>query len=134
MLLTVLAIGGAILGATSIAGLLMLYQIRTATDVAHSAQAIFAADAGTEWAKYVYYCQLGSAPSCPDPTAIPTSTVGGATVAVTCYDANGALTPCYATTTTPSYNAAESTISKGTSLNSVRAFFLNLAGAQQPVP
>lgn len=52
MLLTVLIISGAILGTTTIAGLLMLYQIRQATDFGQSVQALFAADAGIEWTLY----------------------------------------------------------------------------------
>ena len=60
MLIAVLALGGAILGATAVAGLMTLYQIRAATDTANSAKAIFAADAGTEWALFNYYCGVDS--------------------------------------------------------------------------
>ena len=49
MLLSVLIISGAVLGATAIAGLLMLYQVRQATNITLSMQALFAADAGVEW-------------------------------------------------------------------------------------
>lgn len=52
MLLTVLIVSGTILGATTIAGLLMLYQIRQATNFGQSLQALFAADAGLEWQLY----------------------------------------------------------------------------------
>lgn len=52
MLLSVLALGGTILGATTIAGLLTLYQIRQAGDLADSAKAVFAADAGIEYGLY----------------------------------------------------------------------------------
>ena len=52
MILTVLIVSGTILGATTIAGILMLNQIRQATNVEHSLQAIFAADAGLEWELY----------------------------------------------------------------------------------
>lgn len=52
MLLTVIALGGTLLGATTIAGLLMLYQIRQSTDLKDSTKAIFAADAGLEMAGY----------------------------------------------------------------------------------
>lgn len=55
MLLTVLAIGGTILGATTVAGLLMLYQVRQTTDFALSAKAVFAADAGIEWGLYRFF-------------------------------------------------------------------------------
>ena len=52
MLITILALGGTILGATTIAGVLMIYQIRQATDLKLSSKAIFAADAAIEWANY----------------------------------------------------------------------------------
>ncbi len=52
MLITVIALGGTLLGATTIAGLLMLHQIRQATDLRDSNKAIFAADAGLELARY----------------------------------------------------------------------------------
>lgn len=58
MLLTILAFGGVILGATTIAGLLMFYEFRQATNLADSAKAIFAADTGIEWALYDYVCGL----------------------------------------------------------------------------
>jgi len=49
MLLAVLVISGTILGATTVAGMLMLNQLRQATNVGLSMQAIFAADTGIEW-------------------------------------------------------------------------------------
>lgn len=52
MILTVMILGGIILGATTIAGLLMIYQIRQSTNVKHSTMAIFAADAGVESCLY----------------------------------------------------------------------------------
>lgn len=52
MILTVLIISGTILGATTIAGILMVNQIRQATNAQHSLQALFAADAGLEWESY----------------------------------------------------------------------------------
>lgn len=50
--MTVLVIGGLLLGASSIAGLLMVYQIRQSSDVINSTKAIFAADTGIEWELY----------------------------------------------------------------------------------
>src|SRR3989344_3133814 len=50
MLLTVVLLSGAVLAATSLVGLLILYQLRQATDIKGSVRAIFAADAGLEWA------------------------------------------------------------------------------------
>lgn len=52
MLLTVLIVSGTILGATTIAGLLMVYQMRQATNFGESLQALFAADTGLEWQLY----------------------------------------------------------------------------------
>jgi hypothetical protein len=52
MLLTVLIVSGTILGATTIAGLLMVYQMRQATNFGQSLQALFAADTGLEWQLY----------------------------------------------------------------------------------
>lgn len=49
ILLTVLVLSGSILGASAIAGYLMLLSIRGATDLGSSAKAISAADAGIEW-------------------------------------------------------------------------------------
>jgi hypothetical protein len=54
MILTVLMLGGTLLGATTIAGLLMLFQVRQAADIASSAKAFFAADSGIEWAWYQF--------------------------------------------------------------------------------
>lgn len=55
MLMTVLALSSTILGATAIAGLLMLYQIRQSTDIVNSTKAIFAADSGIEWRLYKFF-------------------------------------------------------------------------------
>jgi len=48
MILTVLLLSGAILSATAISALLVLFQLRQVTDIKTSTQAIFAADAGIE--------------------------------------------------------------------------------------
>lgn len=61
MLLTLLALGGTLFGATTIAGLLVVYQIRQSGDAADSARAIFAADAGIEWGLYQFF-KDGTAP------------------------------------------------------------------------
>ncbi len=52
MLLSIVLLGGIILSATAIGGILIIFQIRGANDAVHSAQAIFAADAGIEWGTY----------------------------------------------------------------------------------
>ena len=89
MMLTVLTLGGALLGATTIAGLLMLYQVRQGADVNHSARALFAADAGIEWGLYNLLCPTDPTKQpCPLPEQ-PTFR-NGATVEVTCLDDAGA--------------------------------------------
>ena len=55
MIISVLALGGALLTSASIAGLLMVYQIRAGNDAVNSARAIFAADAGIEAASWCYF-------------------------------------------------------------------------------
>jgi len=52
MILTVVLLSGAVLASTSLVALIVLYQLRQATDVSGSTQAIFAADSGLEWAYY----------------------------------------------------------------------------------
>src|SRR5271170_403901 len=92
MLLATLALGGAILGATTIAGLLLLYQIRATTDAEHSAEAIFAADTGVNWALFDYYC--GFSDRCTTPPDVPepgdNGVLGnGSQIEVDCYDSGG---------------------------------------------
>lgn len=55
LLISVVMMGGALLGAAAIAGVLMLYQIRQANNAADSAKALFAADAGLEWNTYCVF-------------------------------------------------------------------------------
>ena len=66
MLVTVLTLSGTILGATTIAGLLMLYQLRQGSDIANSTKAIYAADAGLEWRLYRFFKKDNSScnPAC----------------------------------------------------------------------
>ena len=52
MLLAVVILSSAILGVTSLAGILTLYQVRSAGGAINSTKAIFAADAGIECALY----------------------------------------------------------------------------------
>lgn len=52
MLLAVMLMSVAILGGTSVVGLIMVYEIRHTADVISSAQAVFAADSGIECALY----------------------------------------------------------------------------------
>lgn len=72
MLLAVLVLSGTILGATTIAGLLMLNQIWQATNVGHSTQAIFAADTGVEWELFKLF-QPDTADANPDLAPIMTN-------------------------------------------------------------
>ena len=52
MLLTVMLLSGTVLGATSIAGLLTIYQLRQSSNAADSMRALYAADTGIEWEFY----------------------------------------------------------------------------------
>lgn len=94
MLLTVLTLGGTLLGVTTIAGLLMVYQVRQGTDLSKSARAIFAADAGIEWALYNVICNANDAGTSSQPCPIsnePPTFENGAEVAVTCTTDSGTV-------------------------------------------
>lgn len=52
MLMTVLVLSGSILGASTIAGYLMLLKIRHSSALTNSTQAVFAADTGIEFEFY----------------------------------------------------------------------------------
>ncbi len=72
MLITVLVLSGTILGATAIAGLIMLYQIRQSTDIVNSTKAIYAADSGIEWRLYKFFkTDAQICKNCPDGGACP---------------------------------------------------------------
>ena len=90
MIMTVLTLGGTLLGATTVAGLFMLYQIRQATDLANSAKAFSAADAGLEWGLYNAFCDTTKAP-CP---ASPTVFGIKASTTVTCTATSGVVLVC----------------------------------------
>ncbi len=60
MIISVVMLGGILLSAAAIAGLLMIYQIRASNDAVNSAKAVFAADAGIE---AVTWCTFK--PDCP---------------------------------------------------------------------
>lgn len=141
MLLAILTLGGAILGATTIAGLLMLYQIRATTDIESSAKAVFAADAGVEWAEFDFYCAVTS-PAHPtsrcilpvgdQPTPVFSDCETGCPVAtVTCSDSTGTSTLC---SDTSGVSAAAMAVSKGAAVDAQRAFLLNLTGAAATLP
>lgn len=131
MLIAVLSLGGAILGATAVAGLLTLYQLRAANDSENSAKAIFAADAGVEWTLFDYYCGMDGrcASGAPDTTGdFPAFIGSGATLKIACSDAGGATSTCSDASTTIS------AITVGTSGNSSRAFAVALVGATSTDP
>jgi|SRR3989344_894756 len=110
MILSVLALGGTILGATTIAGLLMVYQLRSTSDVANSAKAIFAADTGIDWMMYQF--------AKPDSTDSGPMFSNGASFTATCYDSFSNAVDCR----DPS---AVTFHSVGRSGNSYRALELN---------
>jgi|SRR3989344_3397609 len=114
MLLTVLTLGGTILGATTIAGLLMLYQIRQSADLANSAKAFYGADTAIEWGLYQFFKPGSSAPA-------PAFT-NGTTFTTVCYEvtnctgAGATPTDCRTTTATTTIIRAV-----GTAVRSTRA-------------
>jgi hypothetical protein len=121
MLLAVLTLGATMLAVTTIAGLLMVYQIRQVTAFGSSAQAVFAADAGAEWSLYNYFQQSGQSE-----TVLP-AFINSATVSAACYDASGNPTSCTATTSVYA-------ISKGSAGNTKRAFLATFSGASGTLP
>ncbi len=75
MLLSIMILGGVMLSASVIAGVLLWYQVRQVNDAVSSAKAIFAADAGIEFISWCIFkpgCEIPnpfeSIPphSCPD--------------------------------------------------------------------
>ncbi len=121
MLIAILALGGAMIAATAIAGFLILYQIRSSTDSLNSAKAIFAADAGADFGLFNYYCATTSTqnpiPRCTSAPVMGPFSGSGATVTVTCYDANNSTTACY------NNSSVTYIVSRGTSESSSRAFY-----------
>ena len=67
IILVVVTLGGMLLSAASMSGILLLYQIRNTNDAVNSAKAIFAADAGIEAASFCLFSSRGN--GC-DPKAI----------------------------------------------------------------
>lgn len=123
MIMTTLAIGGTILGAATIAGLLIVYQIRQTTDLADSAKAIFAADAGIEWGLYNFF-------HATTPIGDPNPLSSGAEFVIKCYD--GEIPPnlinCSALSTTSSIRSI------GTARGVSRAFLIYLQTATSTSP
>jgi len=130
MLLAILTLGATMLGATTIAGLLMVYQIRQVTNFRDSAESIFAADAGTEWALYSYFQQ--GVPQVPPPG----KNLGGgvsqlgndAMVSVACFDVNDVAYPCSDETDTIE------AVARGSTANTKRTFITTFSGAPGSLP
>ncbi len=114
MILTILALGGTVVGATAIAGLLMTYQIRQSTDMGNSAKAIFAADTGVEWGLYQLFNPQTSLPG-------PGLSDPGVSYVLNCYEnaQSVATTSCKSASTTIMRSLG---VSRGVS----RAFELDL--------
>lgn len=55
MILTVMILGASMFAAASLTGYLLVLRLRESSDAANSAKAVFAADAGSEWALYRKY-------------------------------------------------------------------------------
>lgn len=125
MLIAVLSIGSAMLAATTIAGLLILYQLRATTDSVNSSKAIFAADTGIEWGLYNFYKSNGTVGT----SSLPSSK---ATYQVTCYDANSAeiVGGCAGV----DFASTSYIVSRGFSLNTSRAFYLTLTATTATFP
>jgi len=145
ILITVIAIGAVLLGATTIAGLLSLYQLRRAGDFANSTKAVYAADAGLESALYnKFKCDCTLTTECPvlNPPGTPLSSCptdapqdarcsslsNGAVVIVECLDNNRNIN-CYDPssydpnrTCRPPGNDVRAIRSTGRSVNSFRTF------------
>lgn len=119
MFLAVLTLGATMLAVSTIAGLLMVYQIRQVTDFESSASSIFAADAGAEWALYSYFQQT--------PVSLPAFS-NGASAAVTCYDASSSPTPSCAAT------SSAYAISNGSSGDTRRAFLTTFQSETSTLP
>lgn len=95
MVLAIMALGGILIGATTIAGLLVYYQIQQATDITNSTMAIYAADTGLEWAFFDMFCNTYTPSRCAVPPTQPGGLGNGATVvSVQCEDASNASLAC----------------------------------------
>ncbi len=130
MILTVLAIGGAILGATTIASLLVVFQLKQADFSADSAKAIYASDAGVEAELYEYFKNPGTTPLVSMDTS--GAVLGnGASVLVKCFSDNAGTPPPVACDTS-SISAKSSGV--GSRSTAKRAFLLVFAAATTTFP
>ena len=115
MLLTTLILSGTILAASTLAGLLMVYQIRQSSDATQSAKAIYAADAGIEYELFKIYRKNDD--NFPDACAEEVPTLGSSNAEV------GSETRLE---TNAGGNQDLVIVSTGVSNNRARAFSLNL--------
>ncbi len=126
LLITVLALGATILGATTIAGLLLVYQIRQATDLSNSGRAVYAADSGIEWGLYNYYFSHFSTFRHPNKKMIAEPTLTNQTTfEMVCY--NGSAVP--ANKTACSNEDVTAIRAVGKSGNASRSFEVGLGEA-----
>ena len=100
ILITIIVITGTLIGALTIGGLLILYQLRQAGDITRSAQSIFAADAGIEWGLYQFFKPVSSTRVGP-----PVFRLSSISASTTCYNAidyeyPGRLVSCTTTSST----------------------------------
>ena len=124
MLITVLVLSGTILGATAIAGLLMIYQVRQSTDIMNSTKAIYAADSGIEWRLYKFFkTDFQVCKNCSDPVD-----PGGACPQPAMLNISGSQSPIITSCATFG-GVATTTVIKatGNSGNTSRAFEIILA-------
>jgi len=119
MITTILALGGVLMGATAIAGLLMVYQIRQASDLANSTKAIFAADTGIDWGFYQYFGCGGDPANCSAHDLNGFTLSNKASVEIICYDENEVRVDC-----TEGPTVVRSIRSQGSSGRSSRAFLI----------
>lgn len=118
MLITSLVLASTLLASTTIAGMLMLYQLRQGSDVANSAKAIYAADAGLEWRLY-RFLKVDGRNCCVEgeQCAVPVFS-NGATVQTSC-------------SATPEASGQSVTIrSTGISSKNARAFEFNFTSSK----
>ncbi len=108
VVVAILTIGITLLGATAFAGVIMANELRAAGSVPDSANAIFIADSGVNWALYSYL--TGKSVAQP---GVPS----GESLLVTCFDSTGAALAC----TSPD---VKTVVSKGTSVGGSRRAFL----------
>lgn len=120
MILTVLTMGATVLGAATIAGLLMLYQLRQAGDVENSGRALYAAEAGIELG--LYRVVQGASSTLHATPTVPFANT--ATFTMTCYEADALCSPLNEIDCTQTASSTQNLLIKsiGSMGNSSRGF------------